>query len=194
MFLAICFADDAFLALRCPQQLQTSFDFQINLFQRVGLRINTPKSQIMTCVLGKIRTHILLETYNNSQEGLRTLKERQTCHVNCNICGQLLLKSTLPGHMEIQHNMFRSRVIDQDLLVECNEVVYNAGHSTTGTLWCPVLGCPGPADTPLNLWHHFHISHPRDRVCAPLEGLYFQCRICGKQVSPSVTLHQASRY
>jgi len=52
-FLAAFYADDGLVQSRCPDQLQSSFDILIALFDRVGLRTNTTKTKAMVCIPGK---------------------------------------------------------------------------------------------------------------------------------------------
>ena len=53
-FLAAFYVDDGLIQSRDPVLLQTSFNILIELFERVGLRINTTKIVAMVCVPGKI--------------------------------------------------------------------------------------------------------------------------------------------
>ena len=66
-FLAAFYADDGLIQGRDPVQLQASFDVLIELFERVGLRTNTTKTQVMVCVPGKIRTQLGADVYNLQQ-------------------------------------------------------------------------------------------------------------------------------
>ena len=86
-FLAIFYADDAFVAARDPVKLQRALDILVDLFERVGLRINTEKTKAMASVPGKIRTCILAAAYSNAREGLLTARKRLQSYVDCNICG-----------------------------------------------------------------------------------------------------------
>ena len=56
--MAIFYANDAILASRDPVALQKALDIIVELFERVGLRTNTSKTKVMTCMPGKIRTRL----------------------------------------------------------------------------------------------------------------------------------------
>ena len=71
--MAIFYADDAILASRDPVALQKALDIIVELFERVGLRTNTSKTKVMTCVLGKIRTRLSREAYNNGRSSASTV-------------------------------------------------------------------------------------------------------------------------
>ena len=68
--MAILYADDTILASRDPVALQKALDIIVELSERVGLRTNTSKTKVMTCLPGKIRTRLSREAYNNSREGM----------------------------------------------------------------------------------------------------------------------------
>jgi hypothetical protein len=63
------YMDDGVLSARDPACLQTSFDFLINLFKCIGLKTNTKKTktQVMICVLDKIRESMSKEVYHDSR-------------------------------------------------------------------------------------------------------------------------------
>ena len=66
------FVDDGMVAVRCPEWLQSSFNTLITLFEWIGLRTNTEKTKVMTCLLGKIRVAKTEEEYASQQMGLGT--------------------------------------------------------------------------------------------------------------------------
>ena len=106
--MAIFYADDAVLASRDLITLQKALYIIVGLFERIGLRTNTSKTKIMICVPGKIRTRLSLEAYNNSREGMSVAGDWQTRRVHCNICDMSLTAGSLPSHLEIQHDVYRS--------------------------------------------------------------------------------------
>ena len=143
LLFAIFYADDAYIAARCPKLLQTAFDALIKLFERVRLRTNTSKTKVKTRVPGKIRTRLLVTPYHNIQDGLRGRHKGQDVLVDCNLCGISILKSYLPQHRETQHKIYQSLVINKDLILERRHVTYRAGTTAYGKLYCPVPGCVG---------------------------------------------------
>jgi len=191
--MAIFYADDAVLASRDPVALQKALDIIVGLFERVGLRTNTSKTKIMTCVPGKIRTRLSPEAYNNSREGMSVAGDWQTRRVHCDICDMSLTAGSLPSHLETQHDVYRSKVISQDLLIEREAVVHKASVSIDGTYHCPVPGCPGSATTKWTLRRHFGQRHPLDLVSIPGEGCYPRCERCAHQVSPLASNHRGSK-
>ena len=56
VLVAIFYADDGLIASRDPAVLQTAIDLLTGLFDRVGLKTNTTKTECMTFLPGKIRT------------------------------------------------------------------------------------------------------------------------------------------
>ena len=50
--------------------------------------------------------------------------------VDCDKCGQLLTESLLASHFETQYGIYRSRVINQELLLDRPAEVYAAHEST----------------------------------------------------------------
>ena len=65
--------------------MQAAFKIFVRLFKRVELQINTTKTKVMICVLGKIRTRLSQEVYNNCQEGLVASDELQPHNMECNL-------------------------------------------------------------------------------------------------------------
>ena len=61
-------------------------DILTDLFDRVGLRTNTEKTKVMTCVNEKIRLRQSEEVYRNQRVGFHTERDWR----NCDICGMEL--------------------------------------------------------------------------------------------------------
>jgi len=83
--MAIFYADDTLIASRDPELLQEAVDVIVGLFKYVGLRTNTKKTKVMTCLPGKIRTRHSDEVHNNIIKGLLSAAERQVRVVQCDI-------------------------------------------------------------------------------------------------------------
>ena len=190
--LAIFYADDAMLALRNPVQLHEALDINIGLFEHVRLRTITTNMKVMTCVLEKIRTCHSHHVYNNSQEGMVAADEWKHRLVDCDICGQSLQAASLPSHLEMEHDMYRSKVIEQDLLIEWEALVYEAHQPIDAALPGPRM-CGFGATIKWNLCRHFCLQHPLDFVYIIGEGCYPKCRRCGIQVSPLVSNHEGTK-
>jgi hypothetical protein len=106
------YVDDGVLSARDPVWLQSAFDVLITLFEQVGLKMNTMKTQVMTFVPGKIRESLSEEVYHDSRMGLLSSADRKRLHVNCDICGEKLRASSLQSHLEMQHNIYCSFVLN----------------------------------------------------------------------------------
>ena len=153
----------------------------------MGLLTNTSKTKAETCIDGKIRTRLSADSYYRSRAGFATQKEWESRRVECDICGADLSAASLSSHLMTQHDVYRSKVIDKDLVVEREPVVYTATTSgADGKLHCPVPGCVGEAYDRWNLRRHFCDRHPMDLVSTPGEGVYPQCESCGMQTNPTV--------
>jgi exonuclease III len=194
-FLVAFYADDGLIQARCPERLQSAFDILIELFERVGLVTNTRKTKAMVCIPGRIRTRLTDDVYNNSRVGLMSREEWNRRRVECDICQQEVSAESLTSHLETQHDIFRSFVLNRDLVVEREPVVHNATYSYYSKRYpCPVPGCTGGGSTKWNLRRHFSDRHPSDLVNVPGEGIYRKCERCGMQVSPLANNHERSAH
>ncbi len=94
------------------------------------------------------------------------------------------MAESLQSHMDTQHDIFRSFVLNQDIVVAHPPVVYRATKlPTTGLYFCPVAQCGGRSGTRFNLRCHFLMQHPQDLVCILAEGSHPlpKCKHCGLQ-------------
>ncbi|KAL7427260.1 hypothetical protein ACHAXH_000579 [Discostella pseudostelligera] len=181
------YADDGVLSARCPEWLQESFTTLVGLFERVGLRTNSQKTKVMTCVPGRIRVSHVEEVYNDYCHGASTHAARKRLRVECNICNQSTMQAaSLRSHLETQHDVFRSFVLNRELEGDQPAATFRADVDTTTSLYyCPVPGCPGEASTPISLRRHFIFRHPQHLVVIPQEGSfpYPRCPRCRMQTS-----------
>ena len=92
--------------------LQDSVNSLVALFERVGLKTNTSKTKAMVCVPGKIRTRLLEEVYTNARVGLKGKTGWKGASVLCDHCGKAVAAGSLRSHLETQHNIFRSLVLN----------------------------------------------------------------------------------
>ena len=188
ILLAIFYADDGYITSRSKQQLQDAMEL-------VGLRTNTSKTKGMTCVPGKIRTRLSEEVYSNSRVGFHSRRDWERRIVECDKCGLELRANSLRSHLETQHGVYQSRVLNRDLVDDRPSQTYRA-HQTaaTGQYVCPVPNCVGSLTTPFNLRKHFIDRHPKDKVWIQGEGCYEKCHRCGLQSSPHafMTTHYPS--
>ena len=133
---------------------------------------NLLKTKAMTCFPGKVRTCLSAAAYDNAWEGLTTAREQLRSRVDCDICGVSLQANILQSHLEKVHDVYSSRVINQDLLVKRDSITYLAPASVYGVYYCPVPDCKGLARMKWNLRRHFRDRHPLDLVIIPGEGTY----------------------
>ena len=106
--LLVCFyIDDGVLASADPAFLQRAFDALVELFDIVGLRTNTKKTEAMAFIPGRIRTCLSEESYAARMENL-TERRASTARVSCRKCGADLAEGSLQRHMLTQHGIHRS--------------------------------------------------------------------------------------
>ena len=85
--LLVCFyIDDGVLASADPAFLQRAFNALVELFDMVGLRTNTKKTEAMTFIPGRIRTCLSEESYVARMENL-TERCASNARVSCRKCG-----------------------------------------------------------------------------------------------------------
>ena len=186
ILLAIFYADDGYIASRSKEQLQEAIDLLAELFDRVGLHTNTSKTKGMTCISGKIRTRLSEEVYSNSRVGSHTQHAWNTRLVGCDVCGEQMQANSLDNHLEKLHDVFRSNVLNRDLVEDRPPKGYLAQpYTATGQFICPVPSCVRTTTTPWNLRKHFVDRHTVDAVYIPGDGAYPQCHRCGMQTNPT---------
>jgi hypothetical protein len=99
------------------------------LFEQIGLRTNAKKTKVMTCCLpGKIRVVQTDEECASQQMGLGTSTTKHR-RVDCEVCGAnfaVASAASLQSHLKTQHNIFRSFVLNRDIVVARPPVNYRA--------------------------------------------------------------------
>ena len=152
VFLTLFYDEDAIITHQDQVWLQEALDVLIELSDRVGLHTNIYKTKAMVCVPGKFWTRLSTLVYNRTRVDLNMAKD-DSCRVECDRCGQSLKEGSLASHLETQHGVYRSRVINQELLLGRPAEVYVARECTTVGLkfFCPIPGCTGWATTKQNL-------------------------------------------
>ena len=134
-------------------------DILINLIELFGLVTHVEKTKAMTCIPGKIRTRLSNNVYAAHLVGF-TKKEWNKRVVVCNECGKTMKASSLTNHLEGVHSVYRSKVINKDLIVEDREPVDYVAETFTDGYRCPVEGCDYGLNnrsivTPYSLCRHF---------------------------------------
>jgi hypothetical protein len=144
------FVDDGLVSARCPVWLQSSFDILTQLFERIGLLANADKTKVMICVPGKIRVAPTETEYASQWAGNTTTTKG--CWVDCDVCGASLAAESLQSHLETQHDIFWSFVLNQDIAIARPVEVYRAIKVPDTSIYCcPVPLCPGRLSTRFNL-------------------------------------------
>ena len=192
LLLAIFYAGDGYISSRNELQLQEAMDSLTALFDHVGLRTNTDKTKSMTCLPGKVRTRLLDEVYTRMKAGFLTQDEWDQRRVQCDTCGKDLSAASLGDHLESQHDIYQSKVINKSLVIDGPPRTFNCEPNVAGCFHCPVPGCVGEATTKWNMRRHFVDRHPNDFVSLPGEGAYSKCELCGMQTSPFAAAHEQS--
>jgi hypothetical protein len=185
-FFAIFYVDDAYLASRDAGFLQHALDILIDLFERVGLKTNTSKTQAMICTPGRIRTQLPTESYRRMRQGRVTASEWNSRDVECRQCGKELKASSLGCHLADVHDIYQQAVVAEELLETRPPLLYTV-HAMLypGTLACPYPRCQGQSRDGWMMRRHFRDVHPLDMVQVPNEGQFDQCNQCGMQVHPA---------
>lgn len=165
----------------------------LSLFERVGLKTNTKKTEIMIFVPGKIRTSLTEDAYRARMEEDFRRKWRGG-KVECDICGVSLRPGSLTRHLETVHDVFRSFIVTgsataPQLPGRKLTARRDMGEGKRGLYKCPVEGCPmgkggyGARDS-YHMRAHFAVRHPRDLVEVDVI-CHRRCPQCGMQVGLS---------
>ncbi len=121
------FVENGLVTVRCPVWLQLSFDILIKLFKRINLLANSDKTKVVTCMPGRIRVARTEVEYANQQARNTTTSKRH--RVECEVCGTSLATGSLRSHLETQHDIFWSFVLNRDIIITRPKVVYRATQS-----------------------------------------------------------------
>ena len=87
--------------------MQFAFNKLVSLFKRVGLVMNTKKTEVMIGIPGRIHTAMTQIAYNNRLEGYTNMQVWHSRRVTCNICNADLTAGSLRSYLESQHGVFR---------------------------------------------------------------------------------------
>jgi hypothetical protein len=69
--------------------LQEALGILVKMFKRVGLAMNTKKTQVMICTPGRIRVQLPTDSYKRVHKGVATGEELQRAMV-CHVCNKSL--------------------------------------------------------------------------------------------------------
>jgi Reverse transcriptase (RNA-dependent DNA polymerase) len=185
--LALFYADDGLIAARNSEWLQAAINCLTELFARVGLRMNTSKTKVMTCTTGYISTRVSSPAYKRRREGGgESPRSQRRRRVTCAVCGNDLAAGSLSQHMLQQHGTVpESDAGRPDEIGRLPDSYRVSFPKYCPKVDCPVLGCAGAATTWSNLRRHFAFRHPQDSLCILEEGHapLPKCERCGMHVS-----------
>jgi hypothetical protein len=126
------FVDNRLVRSRDPIWLQSAMDILITLFEGIGLWTNPDKIKVMTCVPGNIQVAHTEAAYHPQQQGPVDPTGKRHW-VECDVCGMSLAAGSLRSHLESQHDMYWSFVLNQELTIEHEPWVYRDNADATGT-------------------------------------------------------------
>jgi hypothetical protein len=178
------YIDDGLIASCNPVWLQASFNVLVGLFERIGLFTNATKTKAMVCISGQIQEGYTKEEYADYKSQTETAANQKRRRVDCEICGTSLAAGSYQSHLESQHDVFHSMVLQQDLVVECLPVIYRAIKLiAAGAYYCLVPQHVGEASTKWALRRHFPYRHPQNLVVIPSKGRvpFPKCKRCDLQ-------------
>lgn len=140
---------------RCPERLQEAFSILVSLFKCVSLSTNAQKTKVMTSIPGKIRVSQPEEVCNDYCQGASTHAARKQLRVECDICNQSMQVASLCSHLESQHDVFQSFVLNRDLEREpsmsiCMTVQYQT--ALVGPALCSLSDGISFSGTPSTWW------------------------------------------
>ena len=120
--------------------------------------------------------------YTSIQAG-NTTTAKHHC-IDCDVCGVSLAPESFRSHLETQHDIFWSFVLNRDIVIARPAAFYPAIEVPDTSINCCLMPlCPGQLSTRFNLRRHFLMQHPQDLVCIPAEGSrpLPRCDQCGLQ-------------
>jgi hypothetical protein len=138
-FFAIFYVDDAYLASWDAEFLQYALTHLVHFFKRIGLQMNTTKTQTMNCTPGRIRMQLSTESYRRMQQGQVSASKWNTRNVECRQCGKVLKASR---HLADVHDIYQQAVVAEELLEDRPPVLYRVrAELHARALLCPYPGC-----------------------------------------------------
>ena len=119
---AFFYADDGLVAFRDAATLQKVFEVLTGFFC-VGLHTNTTKTEVMSRVVGRIRTPLDEDAYEARISYLHRA-ERKGREMECLTCGEPLAVGLLRSHLASQHDQY------QYFLAPTVEYIHRRGTET----------------------------------------------------------------
>ena len=112
LFLVLFYTDNAYLACQNHRMLQEALDILVVLFNPVGLLTNTTKSQFIIDIPGKILIRLSQSSYSRQYGGLQSAAKWSARAMDCDVCGDKLVESSLKSHLMTQHGVTQAQEVD----------------------------------------------------------------------------------
>ena len=133
---------------------------------------------------GRLGPPLLWEVYDNGRQGLITLGNWWRRRIQCEHCGAHLSAASFPRHIENQHGVFQSKVLNRTLQVDQPPLTYCTTLSLPMCrLHCPFQGCTGTLAVEANLCRNFAARCPNDLVSTLHDKCPPKYNCCGIQVT-----------
>mmetsp|Transcript_6969 Transcript_6969/g.12483 ORF Transcript_6969/g.12483 Transcript_6969/m.12483 type:complete len:263 (-) Transcript_6969:214-1002(-) len=153
----------------------------VELFERVGLHMNTKKTVTMVCVPWKIRTPHIQEVHDNGRQGIITLDEWQCRHIQCEHCGGIAPYTHGQPAWYLPLSWVLNKVLtEEEEVLPVTQAAYLS--KPVDMLYCPYPGCTEDPVNEANHGWHFAAQYPNDLVSTPRDGCPPKCGRCGLQV------------
>jgi hypothetical protein len=120
------YVNDGLIASCDPFWLQESFNIIIRLFEWIGLFMNASKTKIMVCIPGQICEAYTYEEYAEYKSPTGAAANNKRRRIDCEICGTSLAAGSYQSHLETQHKVFLSKVLQRKIVVDRPPVIYPA--------------------------------------------------------------------
>ena len=182
------YADDGRLAGYEPHAVQFGIDLFVDLFSRIGLKLNTDKTKFM------VTFHVPLSKAQSSASYAHrfdcSLPSARRHKTTCPECCLSLNQAYLPSHLREIHHLFPAPPAPSaPVLPAVHEISFPFGVRRVS---CPVSGCPASPVSRYHMRKHFRDRHPHDVILITEEGLLPRCHKCGLFVSQLTRSHYMS--
>ncbi len=100
----VFYVDDGYIASCNTEFLQEALNILVETFKRVGLAMNTKKTQAMACTPGRMRVQLPADSYKCMLEGVAAGEELRRAVV-CHVCNKQLQARSLHPHLLSAHDI-----------------------------------------------------------------------------------------
>jgi hypothetical protein len=183
LFLSVWYADDGRLSGYSRIEVQRGIDIFVDLFARVGLKLNTTKSKFMVVLLDPPPLPTSPEGYaHRFDPSLPSFKDQRHAkvpcpHPTCQKHKRLFTSGYLKRHLREHHRIF-SDPTPPSLAPSPHVYQISIPHSGI-KIPCPVPGCPASPPGCSLMHSHFCRCHIDDIIIILEEGPLPRCPQCG---------------